>query len=128
MEPTDAGAANLENLQKRLMAAGFRSYSPKFCISDANLEEEVGKIQKFVAIKEGLEGEASKESVEAFFAGLLKKYPALGKGANGGDYADACMTKIVEAEKRTIQNCLDYLSSEKSEKLSDESKNVREEL
>jgi len=106
--PDDAGAKDLEQLKARLVAAGFRSYSVDFCVKEENLREEVDKMAKFVAIRDGKEGLASKGDMIGFFDALLKRYEGRMMGGEE-DYADKCIKQIVEKEKEIVVKALEFM-------------------
>lgn len=105
--PEDPGAKDLEELKSRLMGAGFRSYSVDFCVKDENLEEEVKKMAKFVAIKGGLDGVAGRDAMMDFLSSILSKYK--GDKKEEVDYADKCMNQIVDKEKEVILKALNFV-------------------
>ena len=105
--PDDPGAKDIEELKSRLMGAGFRSYSVDFCVKDENLEEEVKKIAKFVAIKGGVDGVAGRDAMVDFLSSMLGKYE--GDKKEEIDYADKCMNQIVDKEKEVIAKALNFV-------------------
>ena len=96
---TDEGikGKDMEDVKQKLIAGGFRSYSPEFCVSPASIEEEVKKLLTFLEIKNGRM--AAARDVNEYVDRELSKY----RGGEGGDsYADKCMGKIVQNEKRML--------------------------
>jgi histone-lysine N-methyltransferase SETD3 len=101
----DPGAENMETLKEKLISAGFRSYTPEFCIGGSKTEKEVEKLVTFLEIKAGVYAHSAEDKsklVSEYVDKELKKYPG-GGSKEPSDYAERCMKSIVDGEKAALE-------------------------
>ena len=95
----------MKRLKMRMQMDNFNSYTMDFCVNEGNMEEEVGRMRKFLAIKIGV-NEATEEDVRRHLEGQVKRYPEVEELPEGAGYTERCMRGIVDGEKKALKMCL----------------------
>ena len=108
--PNDVGAADMDELKRRMQEGGFNSYSAEFCVSEDNVKEETKKFMNFMSIKNGVAKAGVEVGVEHIEA-QLRKYPegVVEPLADDVGFDEKCMRSIVEGEKNMLRLVLSEL-------------------